>query len=89
MNAKVRQFYVKNQFIIVTEEDGLPVRLFQSYETIIAKIKRGQVYLDKNRWDYSKTTGRYRNLFLDETKQETERKIKTGKYILTDLNLKT
>ena len=31
-------------------------------------------------WDYSKTTGKYRNIFLEETKQETERKIKSGYY---------
>ena len=47
--------------------------------------KTTQVYLDEN-WDYSKTTGKYRNQFLGETRKETERKIKDGTYIVTNLN---
>ena len=46
----------------------------------------GKTYLDVNKWDYSKTTGKYRNIFLNETKKDTEKKIKSGEYILTDLN---
>lgn len=59
---------------------------FQSYSTIIARIEDGQVALDKTYWDYSTTTGKYRNQFLGETKRETEAKIKSGEYVLTDLN---
>ena len=79
---------VANQFNIW---DGSLV-YFQSYSTIIVKIDRGnrdsgeQVYLDANKWDYSVTTGKYRNQFLCETKKETEKKIASGEYILTDLN---
>ena len=73
---------VKNQFVIQTDK-GL---VFQSYETIIAAKIAGKVYLDQNSWDYSVTTGKYRNLFLGETKKETEQKIKNGEYILIDLN---
>ena len=43
-------------------------------------------YLDKNKWDYSTTTGKYRNQFLGETKKETEKKIESGEYALVDLN---
>ena len=46
----------------------------------------GQILLDETYWDYSTTTGKYRNQFLGETKRETERKIKSGEYILTNLN---
>lgn len=73
---------VKNQFII--SDNGSTV--FQSYQTTIAKIENGQVYLDVNSWDYSKTTGRYRNLFLGEKKAETLKKIESGEYKLIDLN---
>ena len=73
---------VPNQFIIW----GSFTKIFQSYQTIIAMIKRGQVYLDKNDWDYSVTTSKYRNQFLGETKKETEKKIKSGEYKLKDLN---
>lgn len=74
---------IPNQFII---DDDNGNRFFQSYKSIIVKISKGKIYLDKNKWDYSKTTGKYRNLFLWETKKETEAKIKSGEYILTDLN---
>jgi hypothetical protein len=73
---------VKNQFEIYTDKG----KIFQSYNTIIAARIEGKVYLDRDKWDYSTTTGKYRNIFLGETKKETERKIKEGIYILEDLN---
>lgn len=73
---------VRNQFIIYTDEG----KVFQSYSTIIAAKINGKVYLDRRKWDYSVTTGKYRNLFLGETKAETEKKIKSGVYTLEDLN---
>jgi hypothetical protein len=74
---------IPNQFII---DDDNGNSYFQSYNSIIVKISKDKIYLDKNKWDYSKTTGKYRNLLLCETKKETEAKIKSGEYILTDLN---
>jgi hypothetical protein len=87
---------IANQFIIKEEENemsGNAVEYFQSYDTVIAKrdkfragVEKRQVWLDSKYWDYSKTTGKYRNMFLGETKKETEDKIKSGEYILTNLN---
>jgi len=74
---------IANQFIIKTKEG----RYFQSYNSIIAFISNsGKVILDKNYWDYSVTTGKYRNMFLGEDKKETQRNIDNGKYGLVDLN---
>lgn len=74
---------VPNQFIINTNEGTF----FQSYSSIIAfKDLRGVIHLDQNKWDYSVTTGKYRNIFLRETKKETQKKIDTGVYILANLN---
>ena len=73
---------IANQFVIYTDNGSI----FQSYNSTIVKIDSGKTYLDKNTWDYSKTTGKYRNIFLNETKKDTEAKIKSGQYILTDLN---
>lgn len=73
---------VPNQFIIDTPEGTY----FQSYSSIVIAIINGKVYLDKGCWDYSTTTGAYRNIFLRETKKETEKKIKSGVYKLADLN---
>ena len=74
---------VPNQFEIRTEEGVY----FQSYRTIIAfKEYGGSIYLDEEKWDYSTTTGKYRNSFLGEGIAETRKKIKSGEYKLTNLN---
>ena len=80
----VEQYHVKNQFRITTP-DGV---YFQSYNSVIVFFDNlGHTYLDKYYWDYSTTTGRYRNLFLhDSGINETRQKIKSGEYILTNLN---
>jgi hypothetical protein len=81
---RTEQFHVKNQFLLRDDEGN---RYFQSYDSIIAKINRfGEVILDEYYWDYSRTTGKYRNLFLGEDKKTTERKIKSGQYHLDNLN---
>lgn len=75
---------VANQFIIVAD-DG--TRFFQSYDSVIVKKDYdGRVWLDSFYWDYSRTTSKYRNEFLNETTKDTEKKIKSGEYILTSLN---
>ena len=73
---------VPNQFIITDNGD----EYFQSYRSIIAKRSKGKIYLDDYYWDYSVTTGKYRNEFLGEGIAETRKKIASGEYILTNLN---
>jgi hypothetical protein len=73
---------VKNQFII---EDGKST-IFQSYDSIIAMKSGGRTYLDKYRWDYSTTTGKYRNQFLGMNKKQIEQAIKDRAIYLVDLN---
>jgi len=74
---------VANQFLIYTEKGVY----FQSYDSVIAyKPYSGKIQLDSEFWDYSKTTGKYRNLFLREDKKTTEAKIKNGTYELVNLN---
>ncbi len=76
---------VPNQFIL-TADDG--TRVFQSYETTIARINgiTGGITLDADAWAYSRTTAKYRNLFLGLTTAETKRKIKSGEIALANLN---
>ena len=78
---------IANQFII-TDDNGS--EFFQSYNSIIVKKHctdfGTKIYLDQKYWNYSNTTGKYRNIFLGETITETKKKIKSGEYILTDLN---
>jgi len=74
---------IANQFIITTDEG----EYFQSYSSIIAfRPLSGKIQLDKIFWNYSKTTSKYRNRFLDEDKAETQKCIKNGIYELVDLN---
>ena len=75
---------VPNQFIIWTDEG----KYFQSYNSIIAFIdNNGKVFLDEYYWDYSNTTGKYRNMFLGNWGiDEAREKIKSGEYKLKNLN---
>lgn len=78
---------VPNQFVIRTPEGCY----FQSYKSVIAfepynPIDGVRVILDAKYWDYSTTTGKYRNQFLGEKKADTMRKINLGEYVLADLN---
>ena len=79
---------VPNQFIVDGEHYGQFGRFFQSYKSVIAfqPADGSSITLDRDKWDYSVTTGKYRNQFLGETKAETQKKIDSGEYILTDLN---
>jgi hypothetical protein len=78
---------IANQFIIT---DDIGNKYFQSYNSmIVKKINCASWYkieLDQKYWNYSTTTGKYRNIFLGETIKDTKKKIKSGEYILTDLN---
>ena len=79
----VNQFHVKNQFVL---NDNQGNEYLQSYNSIIVKRdKFNNITLGQN-WDYSNTTGKYRNLYLGETKKETEAKIASGEYKI-DLTL--
>jgi hypothetical protein len=74
---------IPNQLIIETENG----KYFQSYQSIIAfKPFNGKIQLDSETWNFSNTTGKYRNEFLGETKERTQEKIKLGIYELVDLN---
>ena len=63
---------VPNQFIITTKtKEGNKVKYFQSYETLIVKVIYNdlgsdvvETLLDKDYYNYSKTTSKYRHKFL-------------------------
>lgn len=69
---------VKNQFIIHTNKGVY----FKSYDSVIAFIPNNGDSIEIGAdWDCSPTTGTYRNMFLDETKKDTRRKLDTGVYV--------
>jgi len=85
LKIQVEEFNgVRNQFKIITD-DGV---YFQSYSSIIVfkSRKDNKIYLDKTYWNYSWTTSKHRNAFLCEETKQTEAKIKSGEYILIELN---
>lgn len=82
---------VANQFIITTD-DG---EAFQSYNSVIVFRPFGRtgdeatdapILVDANYWNYSRTTSKYRSMFLGETTKDTQKKIDCGIYHLTNLN---
>ena len=89
MKVRVSNMYstngnlVPNQFKIYTSEGSY----FQSYRTVLAFIdNNGKVFLDEDSWDYSRTTSKYRNLFLNKNTQEIKQLINEGEYKLKNLN---
>ena len=78
---------IANQFVITDDNYN---QYFQSYNSMIVKKDcsglKNKIFLDQKYWNYSNTTGKYRNIFLNETIKDTRAKIKNGTYILTDLN---
>lgn len=77
---------IKNQFIVHTSD----ATFFQSYDSMIVKTtwEDGErvVYLDENYWNYSTTTSKHRNAFLDLTSKEVNANVKSGKFKLVNLN---
>lgn len=80
---RVKQFHVKNQFVIEADEGTF----FQSYDSTIAFVdNERKIYLDKEYWNYSVTTSKYRNKFLGLTTAETKKMIADGAIKMVDLN---
>ena len=74
---------IPNQLEIICDNG---TKYFQSYNSIIAFIdNNGKTFLDDYYWDYSHTTGKYRNMFLGNGINDVREKIKSGEYKLKNL----
>lgn len=83
---------VANQYVIDNGENTY----FQSYDSVIAMYPNydsNKITLDKNYWDYSRTTSKYLYQFLRHHtgeainyKDQVRKKIKSGEYKLANLN---
>lgn len=77
---------VPNQQVVSTQVG----QIFVSYgsKIVFTSLVKGKptVCLDKNFYKASKTTIKYRNLFLGETTKEVEAKIKSGEYKLIEID---
>ena len=82
---------VANQFVIMDNEHN--AIWFQSYTSVIALVNNGILFLDKNKWDYSVTTAKYRNAFVATyfnskyaSRDGIKAGVEAGKIIMTELN---
>lgn len=73
---------VPNQYSI---ETGNSI-IFQSYDSIIAEVSRGVIYLDPVYYNYSKTTSKYLYMFLNMNKKEIQEGLRSGKIQFKNLN---
>ena len=78
MAIKVFNFAgAKNQFVVRDIEKG--IEYFQSYDSNIVKREKDKITLGRN-WKYSKTTSKYRSMYLEESTKETQAKLDSGEY---------
>lgn len=61
-------------------------RYFQSFGSLIAVENEGKVTLNRERWNYSKTTAAYRNRFLGVSNKECNKKVASGEYRLRKMD---
>ena len=69
---------------VIVNDNG--ITWFTSYGKNIVKITSEGIFLDEYYWNFSRTTGKYRSIFLNEDKKVTDKKIKSGEYTLVNLN---
>ena len=67
---------VPNQFEIFYKENNKNYKIFQSYERMIVKWENSTIIEVGVDWDYSRTTGLYRNILTKTTKKEFEKMLK-------------
>ena len=69
---------VSNQFEIFYEENNKHYKIFQSYESMIIKWENSIIIEVGGDWDYSRTTGLYRNILTKTTKKEFEKMLRNN-----------
>lgn len=75
---QVEQFYNKNQFIIIDDENN--IKCFQSYNSKIAKMDyTNNILTVYKNWDYSKTTLKHFYLFLNDCVYQVFKLIENSK----------
>ena len=80
-DLKVQNVYnngkeVPNQFEIFYEENNKYYKIFQSYSSMIIKWENKKIIEVGGDWEYSKTTGKYRNILTGMDKKAFEKMLK-------------
>ena len=98
--VKVKKFGPGSNHHVITEKTGsVTAYCLQSYDSIIAQALFGpggdfiRLILDGRTWDYSRTTAKHRNAFMDRytpwrpnDTNSTTKRISAGDILLDDLN---
>ena len=83
---------VPNQYEIRTRTNKGTKIMFQSYKTIICEVNEGgNIYLDCEYWNYSRTTVKYLKIFLSDfvgslSMHDIKNGLTLGKFKLKNLN---
>ena len=83
---------VPNQYEIRTRTNKGTSVMFQSYNTIICEVNEGgNIYLDCEYWNYSRTTVKYLKIFLSDfvgslSMDDIKNGLTLGKFKLKNLN---
>lgn len=75
-NLKRNGRSIVNQFLIYYYKNGKKYKIYQSYSSMILKWKNGILIEVGLGWDYSRTTGKYRNLMTGLDKKAFEKMLK-------------
>jgi len=78
---------VNNHHVISLENDkGESLTRFYSYGACVVQLIDSKIELDKYFYNYSRTTSKYRNMFLDLDSKQITKKIASGEIELANLN---
>ena len=77
-NVKNNGREVSNQFEIFYEKNNKHYKIFQSYGRMIVKLENCIIIEVGVDWDYSRTTGKYRNILTNSTKKEFEKMLQNN-----------
>lgn len=75
-NLKYNGREVPNQFEIYYGKDNKRYKVYQSYNSFILKWENGVLTEVGKDWDYSRTTGKYRNILTRIDKKAFEKMLK-------------
>ena len=67
---------IVNQFLIYYYKNGKKYKIYQSYSSMILKWENDILIEVGLGWDYSKTTGKYRNILMGMDKKQFEKILK-------------
>ena len=77
-NVKIKGSEISNQFEIFYSENNKHFKIFQSYGRMVIKWENGIIVEVGSDWDYSRTTGKYRNMLTRTNKKEFEKMLQNN-----------